>query len=195
MQKYERGTHNCLEHPYWSPFGGIWRCKECLRITPNETKCRQMLDKYEAETVEWFALEVRHYPVARSRYAERAEYSSACPECGRYIRKYSSQIVELFHKHDNDHVRHRYGSRHDISGWYVHFDCFKAILRTRPCYYCGEPNAGTVDHIQPVSKGGVDQPYNLVAACETCNPSKGTRNQTLFMINRELTAEQPDEAA
>ena len=188
MEKYERGTHNCLEHAYWSPEGSVWRCSECLRITPTETKCRQILDKYQTETVEWFAKEVRQYPVALGKYAEIANYDSICPECESYIRKYSSRIVELRHAHYTISPEHDNGSTHDISGRYVHFDCYKAILRTRPCYYCGDRPAGTIDHIHPTSKGGEDQPYNLVAACFTCNPSKGTRNQTVYIINKELNA-------
>lgn len=40
------------------------------------------------------------------------------------------------------------------------------------CAYCGG-RANTVDHLQPVSRGGSDQPSNLVAACGRCNRQKG----------------------
>lgn len=43
------------------------------------------------------------------------------------------------------------------------------------CRYCGA-NASTtllhVDHVIPRSKGGIDAPENLVAACATCNAGK-----------------------
>jgi 5-methylcytosine-specific restriction endonuclease McrA len=40
------------------------------------------------------------------------------------------------------------------------------------CVYCGR-RATTADHIQPVNRGGTDDEANLVAACATCNVSKG----------------------
>lgn len=57
----------------------------------------------------------------------------------------------------------------------------KRLLRTRydfACGYCGvrEDAVGaelTYDHFQPVSKGGTDDPANLVYACHACNEHKG----------------------
>jgi hypothetical protein len=45
------------------------------------------------------------------------------------------------------------------------------------CKYCGL-RAGQLecDHVMPVSRGGTDDPSNLVAACVPCNRSK--RDQT-----------------
>jgi 5-methylcytosine-specific restriction endonuclease McrA len=43
------------------------------------------------------------------------------------------------------------------------------------CVYCGD-EANTVDHLIPVSKGGTDDPLNLVAACSKCN--SGLRDKT-----------------
>lgn len=46
------------------------------------------------------------------------------------------------------------------------------------CEFCGvsENNVGgllTIDHFQPVSKGGTDEPSNLIYACHRCNLYKG----------------------
>ena len=43
------------------------------------------------------------------------------------------------------------------------------------CRYCGRP-AEHVDHVLPYSRGGSDDPGNLVAACAPCNLDK--RDQT-----------------
>ena len=51
------------------------------------------------------------------------------------------------------------------------------------CHYCerdmgGEPNSptyATVDHVIPQSEGGSDDLPNLVAACRSCNSSKGAK--------------------
>lgn len=47
------------------------------------------------------------------------------------------------------------------------------------CQYCGS-DATTVDHVIPISKGGTDEPDNLVAACTRCNYSKGNRMGQFF---------------
>lgn len=50
------------------------------------------------------------------------------------------------------------------------------------CFYCSQP-ATTVDHIIPVSKAPdlVVNFENAVACCQSCNSSKGNRNQGVFL--------------
>lgn len=45
------------------------------------------------------------------------------------------------------------------------------------CYYCHSDFGDNyhVDHIVPLSRGGSDDPDNLVITCEQCNKSKGNR--------------------
>jgi 5-methylcytosine-specific restriction endonuclease McrA len=64
---------------------------------------------------------------------------------------------------------------------------FKMVIVNRDswtCWYCGVNLRGlaahetfncTVDHIQPVIRGGNSEPSNLVAACRTCNIEKSAR--------------------
>lgn len=42
------------------------------------------------------------------------------------------------------------------------------------CFYCGDqpPTSLTIDHVVPVAKGGTDDEWNLVAACQPCNAGK-----------------------
>jgi 5-methylcytosine-specific restriction endonuclease McrA len=42
------------------------------------------------------------------------------------------------------------------------------------CYYCGQ-EANTVDHIVPISKGGISSDENMIAACTRCNSGKRDR--------------------
>lgn len=42
------------------------------------------------------------------------------------------------------------------------------------CRYCGKP-ADHCDHVLPRSRGGADDPANLVAACGLCNRKKGAQ--------------------
>ncbi len=46
------------------------------------------------------------------------------------------------------------------------------IMTPNNCWYCGEGNPSTVDHVRPKSLGGGDDMGNLVLACKSCNSSK-----------------------
>lgn len=49
----------------------------------------------------------------------------------------------------------------------------KAILSGK-CAYC-DNQATTIEHILPLSKGGLNEPQNIVGACVTCNSSKNNK--------------------
>ena len=62
------------------------------------------------------------------------------------------------------------------TGKRLRFEIFKRDGFT--CQYCGaQPPACilVIDHIQPVSTGGDNDPMNLITACETCNQGKSDR--------------------
>ena len=44
-----------------------------------------------------------------------------------------------------------------------------------PCAYCGTWIANSVDHVLPLSRGGTDDPSNIVSACYDCNFDKKDR--------------------
>lgn len=49
------------------------------------------------------------------------------------------------------------------------------IERDKKCLECGSTNELTVDHIIPLSRGGVNSPDNLRTLCGPCNRRKGSR--------------------
>lgn len=46
------------------------------------------------------------------------------------------------------------------------------VLFYRPCVYCGDTSPTEIDHIFPVSRGGLSEWYNLAPACFLCNREK-----------------------
>lgn len=46
------------------------------------------------------------------------------------------------------------------------------------CLYCGSTESITIDHIVPISRGGIHAIGNLAPACAFCNSSKGTKTLT-----------------
>jgi len=68
--------------------------------------------------------------------------------------------------------------------WALHFPWLKRRLCDRQdhrCCWCGKPMAAaaprddrpTFDHVVPLSRGGADEPANLVIACHACNNRRG----------------------
>ena len=49
------------------------------------------------------------------------------------------------------------------------------------CHWCGSPigfDRATVDHVRPRSEGGGNGLPNVVIACDNCNQTRNTLNQT-----------------
>lgn len=58
------------------------------------------------------------------------------------------------------------------------------------CQYCGRalhPGAWTLDHKQPLARGGETTLENLVAACEPCNMAKGALPYETFVRRTTVT--------
>lgn len=62
---------------------------------------------------------------------------------------------------------------------------WEAMLKvTGGCYYCGETETITMEHIMPKSIGGGFTAENIVPACQRCNTARGATfnaSQALFI--------------
>ncbi len=56
------------------------------------------------------------------------------------------------------------------------------------CVYCGSVHQLTLDHLIPRSRGGTDNPTNLVTACEACNRQKANGEPARLQFGRFRTA-------
>lgn len=52
------------------------------------------------------------------------------------------------------------------------------------CVYCGERRVLTMDHIEPLAKGGAHDVDNIVATCKPCNCSKNNRSLLVWLAMR-----------
>lgn len=50
------------------------------------------------------------------------------------------------------------------------------------CAYCNQPATLTVDHVEPVARGGAHAPDNIVPACQPCNSSKGSKPLLVWLL-------------
>ena len=55
------------------------------------------------------------------------------------------------------------------------------------CHYCGG-HATEVDHVRPRAQAGPTVPWNLVAACQHCNRSKGDRTPIEWQLAKQRRA-------
>lgn len=63
---------------------------------------------------------------------------------------------------------------------------FVKFLREQPCLDCGKPSNGkaTIGHLIPVSRGGTNNPLNLITQCRSCNSKQCARVHPRFaMVN------------
>lgn len=51
---------------------------------------------------------------------------------------------------------------------------YAGVIGSGPCVYCGK-KATEVDHVRPLSRGGIEHGANLVPACKSCNSAKKDR--------------------
>ncbi|MGD1717605.1 HNH endonuclease [Hydrocoleum sp. CS-953] len=55
----------------------------------------------------------------------------------------------------------------------------------RQCAYCGQKNTPLeIEHIHPISKGGLDRVSNLTVACTKCNQLKSNRDVKEFLSGK-----------
>ena len=75
------------------------------------------------------------------------------------------------------HDRRWRGSLHQLTG--------------RRCLYCGDPSQ-SIDHVRPLSRGGLSVTENCVPACLSCNGQKG--DSDVFLWYRQQTFYDPRRA-
>jgi 5-methylcytosine-specific restriction endonuclease McrA len=52
------------------------------------------------------------------------------------------------------------------------------------CLYCGQISSLEMEHVEPISRGGLHIRDNIVAACSSCNASKGAKFLLEWRIGR-----------
>ena len=63
------------------------------------------------------------------------------------------------------------------------------------CVYCHSRAKRTMDHVIPILGGGAHDPDNVVAACLSCNSSKGATPLIVWMAKRDAMRELIDASA
>jgi 5-methylcytosine-specific restriction endonuclease McrA len=111
----------------------------------------------------------------RTRYAERKEAYAAAYK--RYVASHPEAMAVKYARRRSAFlsVNNTLTAR-DVADVFAEFN--------HACAYCLRTDRKlTVDHMEPVSKGGDNTRANIVPACLSCNSSKGDRS-IFWMLNR-----------
>jgi 5-methylcytosine-specific restriction endonuclease McrA len=54
------------------------------------------------------------------------------------------------------------------------------------CVYCGAADGLSIDHVQPMSQGGINALVNIVPACVACNQSKRSKPVGEFLAGKHV---------
>lgn len=135
---------------------------------------------------------------ARSRAAYAADPARAHARCADWWRrnKAKARVWEKAWRAKNkakirayEHTRRAL----EIGAGRVDPKVIEVILSAERCAYCAcelvrqkpfHPQKVTIEHRQPLSRGGTNDPSNLVAACARCNFSKNDRTEAEFLTAR-----------
>lgn len=132
----------------------------------------------------WFvANKERHHELTRAWYAANKEKHNERIRLNRKVNKDRYLATQRAYRAAHPEVSRlgtrRYRARKvEAEGTHTDADIQAQYKRQRgKCYYCGVKVGDTyhVDHVVPLSRGGSDDPGNLVIACVSCNTSKSDK--------------------
>jgi hypothetical protein len=169
------------------------RCKECMNKqlkdwaqTPNgieyftrkeaslkRKEQKRICHKEYRNTAEYKVRRKERRQQAQNVAKEQAYYYS---DQGRQVRL---KALRKYRKTDKGRMASRINShnRRTLGGEFSKADIDRQLIaQKKRCYYCCELFSitlpYTVEHIIAVSRGGTNDPYNLLLACGRCNSSK-----------------------
>jgi hypothetical protein len=159
--------------------GGVsWTCKECRRKAKPIYKRAEWVkwlanhpgrqqEKWELHEKQLTRLRIK----SREKYRNDSEYRERCKkEAKEDHQKDRSKMLARKHKREALMI-----NQHDGT---VTPKQIKRILEERKsCPYCGGPiGKAEIDHMDPISKGGLHSISNIIGCCHRCNSEKHTKS-------------------
>lgn len=129
-------------------------------------------EKAKANKARWYE---KHKEEQRVKTAERYQQNRVAVMEGVY--QWRAAHLELVRRYSLMAQDKRRGHKLGLPGnlTFIQWEAIKVAYKGR-CAYCGEKvKKLTMDHVVPVTKGGMSTPQNIVPACKPCNSAKGNR--------------------
>lgn len=141
-----------------SPDGRMYKCKECQKVHAKEFY-RLAAARVKERAKEW----------AQKNRARRCEIVRTYENSHRgerllYQRQWRARNPERFVLAQQ---RRRAAGVLAVEDWRL-----LVQLAGNKCVYCGRESALTLDHMEPISRGGVTCLSNSIPSCKPCNSSK-----------------------
>jgi len=109
----------------------------------------------------------------------------------RYYILASNASKRVLRRHDGTRSATSFNARaafYGVPGIATEPELYLLRMGRESCFWCDSVFTGTrpptVDHIWPLSKGGWNIASNMVAACKSCNSSKGSRSPLDYAVER-----------
>lgn len=192
-KEYRREYHREWErkkyalHPRVRVFTPEQKAKKHERYLKNKTRQMAAISaRRKANPLQRKPWEKKHYEKNKKRYTEKSKRWAAANRPKRlitekrYRAKHPEKTKAVWQKRITSgklaESLHRRRARIRQTEYE---DCSKVVslLRHMPlCQYCFCPIVNpTIDHVIPLTRDGTHTKGNLVAACQPCNSSKGTK--------------------
>lgn len=149
-------------------------CKPCAKIRA-AVWAEANADKRRAIREKWKAANREKIAESNSRY-RKANPAKVAVIKARYNKKPSTKAV--FHERRRlrrASQRYETESKFSLSDW-------RAVLAAfnHRCAYCGCDGRMTIEHLEPLSRGGTNERGNIVPACLSCNSRKHAKTVEEF---------------
>lgn len=159
-------------------------------LTPECKECRKKYqNKYRLENKEAVSAQKKKYREANAEVIAKQQHKYRIENKERmklYFREYSKRHrAEFPEKYNLSKLKRR--AALNKNGIYRVLPTEIKNLYSQNCFYCGNNSHIEIDHIIPVSRGGRHSVGNLVAACRSCNRSKGARTIMEWRISKPVT--------
>lgn len=206
-----RECSQCLIYQPWAEFYKLARglngrhaaCRSCARKKAQVHKAR------DPDALRRMHRESKR----RTRAADSAREAAACRRWREKNKEHIARKNRAYYEKNTDRVKasvraylaanpekakawqQNYRARRRAGGLLTGAQVHKVLFRSRVCFYCEKAftlrRRPTLDHVIPLSKGGTNQMWNLVACCRSCNSSKRERPLAVWEppVGRRLVAE------
>lgn len=167
----EKGVKWCSSCHEPKPITDFHKNGNTLRSFCKKCECSRSI-KSKKETGYYNKPGVKEKRNENSRLCKRAKY--------KFDEEY--RIRELVRCHDR---------RSSSKGEYSEYDWLCAIQAfDNKCAYCGTASKLSMDHIVPISKGGLSEPCNIIPACQSCNSSKQNKEMLEWYKGQDFYSEE-----
>lgn len=172
-----------------------------IKLSPsnNSTTCIECL----ASGYKWCATCKQSKPTAEFE-VRNGKVGSICKECKNAKQKFRYKTDEQFRAKMNKSAQEYSNNRYATDEQFRQSEIVRKHKRkaagtltqkewaeilqvfNNSCAYCGAINNLTLDHIVPISKGGISRRNNVVVACLSCNSSKQAKDITEWYTKQQF---------